>query len=99
MSHYDWLEQNVEAFFASLNIDPSRANKGFIVAHGDKCYSYRYEWEQAGIPFEHGVAIYFLTYLRPYSEESRETKNGWVPVDQWVIDNYERFKPHLNPIE
>jgi hypothetical protein len=71
---------------------------GGIVAHGDKCYSYRSEWESKGIPFEHGVAIYLLTYLRPYSKEVRETSNGWVAPKDWVIANYHKFVNHL-PVE
>lgn len=93
MNHYKWLEMNLEAFTKSLgfphDLRPS------IIAHGDKCYSYKHKWESNGIPFAHGVAIYLLTYWRPYSMEVRETSTGWVPVDQWIVDNYHRFKDHF----
>ena len=91
-SHYYWLEQNLQTFFSRLGI---KEENGIISAHGDKCYSYQDKWEKAGIPFPHGVAIYLLSYLRPYDTEVRETKNGWVKVEDWVIVNYPKFKPHL----
>lgn len=94
MSHYDWLNENLKEFFdgVGINID---YHKGVIVAHGDKCYGYKHAWEQAGIPFEHGVAIYLLTYFNPFADEVRQTDDGWVDVKQWVIDNYPKFKRFL----
>ena len=77
MSHYTWLDEHLPLIFekAGLNFD---INAGIISCQGDKCYSYRSRWEEAGIPFEYGVAIYLMSYLRPYSQEVRDTKNGWV---------------------
>lgn len=98
MSHYDWLNQNFELFCKSAGVDDDE-HRGLIGAHGDKCYGYRHAWEDAGIPFEHGVAIFLLTYVNPYGKEVRETENGWVNVMQWVLDNYSRFKPFLPPVE
>jgi hypothetical protein len=95
VSHYNWLSDNLIPFLKSLDVRGAEHCRGYIVAHGDKCYSYRQAWEEAGIPFEHGVAIYLLTYISPFSSESRETTQGWVKPVDWVIDNYERFKPHL----
>jgi hypothetical protein len=70
-------------------------NAGIIVAHGDKCYSYQDIWDKYGIPFEHGVAVYLLTYMRPWGLESRDTEDGWKPPHEWVIENYDRFKEFL----
>ena len=100
-SHYAWLEENLDAFFISLGMDIERYGnaRGWNIAHGDKCYQYRDRWAQHGIPFPHGVAIYYLTYTSQYGKESRETDNGWVAPCDWVIDNYTRFKPHLKPME
>lgn len=95
-SHYDWLHENLDAFTKSLGLPYEYG--GYISAHGDKCYSYERRWKDAGIHFFHGAAIFLISYIRPYSEEVRETKNGWVPVETWVVENYERFKPHLPPI-
>lgn len=102
-SHYDWLEENLMAFLMAVVNHPDKANKGMIVAHGDKCYSAAEECRKRGVPFVHFVAIYLLTYISPFSSESRETihtatkESEWVPPYKWVLDNYERFKPYLPP--
>jgi hypothetical protein len=99
MNHYQWLDKNLESFWIKVTgktLDESGC-AGIVSAHGDKCYGYRMAWEKAGVPFHHGVAIYFLTYIHPFSGEARETPNGeWVDPKKWVADNYERFKPFLN---
>lgn len=100
VNHYKYCEKHLATFLSSLgiNIDYS----GLIGAHGDKCYSYRSEWEESGIPFPHGVAIYLLSGIRPYSKEVRQTENGWVAPDDWVLENYEGghgFKNHLPPVD
>jgi hypothetical protein len=97
MSHYDWLEEHLEPFLEAVGVHPNHGNNGLIGAHGDKCYGYKHLWEEAGIPFEHGVAIFLLSYVRPYGLEVRDTPDGFVKVDQWVVDNYDRFKEHLPP--
>ena len=96
-NHYHWLERHFSTFTKALGLEYSLT--GLISAHGDKCYSYRVRWENNGIPFFHGVAIYLLTYVFPYSKESRETDNGWVPPVIWVVDNYDRFKEFLPGIK
>jgi hypothetical protein len=98
IDHYKWLEKHLPAFFAKLNLD-WELNAGIIGAHGDKCYSYKPDFEEAGIEFPHGVAIYLITYLRPYSAEVRETDHGWVDTCQWIIDNKDRFLPLLPEID
>jgi hypothetical protein len=95
MNHYKFLEANIETFFKSVGLDKHQ-HIGLIVAAGDKCYGYKSKWETAGIPFEHGVMLYLLTYTNLYEKEVRETSDGWVDVSKWVIDNYMRFKPHLD---
>jgi len=92
-SHYDWLEDHLQKFFEQAGA--KWENNGIIVAHGDKCSSYQTGWEAVGIPFEHGVAIYLLSYISPFNTEVRDTPNGWVPPNRWVVDNYSRFKPLL----
>jgi hypothetical protein len=94
-SHYKWLEIHLPSFFWNCGV-PWQGNEGIITAHGDKCYSYRQKWLQAGIPFEHGVAVYLLTYCLPYSKEVRDTEKGWVAPNDWVEKHYyERFSALL----
>lgn len=64
MNHYDWLDENLPAFFSNLGIDLNKRCAGIITAHGDKCYGYKDYWERNGVPFYHGVAIYLLSYLK-----------------------------------
>lgn len=97
--HYKYLDKHLPAFFKKLGIDMNRNCAGIVSAHGDKCYSYRSQWEKEGIAFPHGVAIYLLSYVNPFANESRETKDGWVDVCQWVIKNKDRFLPLLEPID
>ncbi len=93
-NHYDYLEEHLPNFFDMLGIG-WEGHGGIVLAHGDKAYAYRSEWESFGIPFNHGVAIYLLSYCTPYDREVRETANGWVAPKDWVIANYDRFRCHL----
>lgn len=94
MSHYTWLDANLNEFWVKVfgkDLE-STGCAGIISAHGDKCYQYRDVWSTAGIPFYHGVAIYLLTYTNEL---------GDFPKSQsciWVINNYEKYKPLLNAI-
>lgn len=85
--HYKYLEKHLPSIFEKIDLDFNDYG-GIIRAHGDKTYTFRYIWEKAGIPFEHGSAIYLLTYVPPYNKESRDTKTGWVDPEIWVIENY-----------
>ena len=96
-NHYEYLERVLPDFFESVGLTWD-LYIGIIVAHGDKCYSFRVRFELAGLTFGQGVAIYLLTYCKPFSLESRETKDGWVSPFDWVIDNKDRFL-HLLPEE
>lgn len=94
ISHYNYLEENLQKFFEANGVN-WQYNKGIIVAHGDKCESYKQKWLSADIPFPQGVAIYLIAYNAPFSAEVRDTKNGWVDPGQWVVDNASRFLPTL----
>lgn len=96
-SHYAYLEKHLPDFFRKMGVDWD-TSCGVIRAHGDKAYGYRFEWEQVGIPFPHGVAIYLLSYCRPYSDECREMRKGWVAPKDWVLRSYERFRRYLPPV-
>lgn len=91
MSHYKYLDEHLEAFW--LNVRGRTLEEdwaaGIVSAHGDKGYGYRSDWEQAGIPFEHGMAIYLLTYTDTLGNTPKHESC------QWVIDNYDRFKQFL----
>ena len=97
-SHYDWLDINLPKFLVNLGIDEEEAifeSRGLIRAHGDKCYSYRQQFATAGLKFEHGIAIYLLTYLNPWTKEVRETSDGWVKPIDWILTNKDKFMNYL----
>lgn len=93
-SHYQYLEEVLPQFFKEVGVD-FNANAGIIVAHGDKCYGYKDMWEKGGLHFYYGVAIYLLTYCRPYSKEVRDSSDGWVDPGKWVLANKDRFLKFL----
>jgi hypothetical protein len=97
-NHYDYCDKTLANFWDALGINYHNkfSPEGITTAHGDKCYSYKDIWEKNGISFNHGVAIYLLSYIKPYSTEVRETSNGWVDPCEWVINNYTKFKPFLD---
>lgn len=94
-NHYRWLEKHLPQFFEDIGLS-WKNNQGIISAHGDKGYTYRDLWEKNNIPFNHGIAIYLLSYCDPFWFYCRRThKKEWLPVEQWVIDNYCEFKEYL----
>lgn len=95
-NHYEYCERILPGLFQNLGISyADNGGRGIIVAHGDKCYGYKDDLEDKGIPFNHTAAIYLLTYCRPYSQQVRSTAAGWVDPKEWIIRNYNQFKPHL----
>lgn len=92
-SHYDWLNDHLAEFWLKA-FGQSLSDSGFggvIGAHGDKAYGYRSDWEAEGIPFPHGVALYFMTYSKRMDRPKHESK-------EWVIENYPKYKPILPEI-
>lgn len=98
--HYHYLEIALPDFFEKVGVRGGwAANQGIIGAHGDKCSQYKQYWEENGLHFYHGVAIYLLSYCPPFADEVRETKDGWVNPRDWVFDQRERFLPFLPDVE
>lgn len=86
-SHYTYLDAMLEPFWnqAFSQTPDEMYCAGIVGAHGDKCYSYRDQWEKEGIPFHVGALLYLLTYTKAF--EDNEKSNSC----QWVIDNYYRY--------
>lgn len=97
LSHYAWLHKHLLQFLLNLGVEEylAKCGLGMISSHGDKVYGYREQFKKAGLPFNYGVAIYLLTYMHPWSDEVRETKNGWVAPCDWVVANKDRFLPFI----
>lgn len=92
--HYTWLELNLPSFFKSVGLNPEYAS-GSIGSSGDKCYGAIHKFEEAGLHFYHGVAIYIILGFSPFSEKVRNTENGWVDPFQWIVENKDQFTPYL----
>lgn len=98
MNHYKWLESNLPVFFKNIGIDFTYYNS-LITADGDKCAMHESFFEENGLHYCHGVAIYLLLSFQPYSEQVRDTPQGWVNPFVWIVQNKEQFLPHLPPVE
>jgi len=82
-SHYNWLNKWFQTILENIEVPDPVFWMGLITAYGDKCYSYKSEWNKHGIPFPHGVALYLLTHIPPWEEQVRQTKDGWVSAEKW----------------
>ncbi len=63
-------------------------NPALSSIHADKARQYREYWEENGVPFLHGAFVYIMSYTKPYLDFSRETENGWVRPEEWVVKFY-----------
>lgn len=77
-----------------MGVDKSWATS-LVTAHGDKCYSVESVFKLNGLTFSQGAAIYILTHVYPFSDEVRDTENGWVDPFEWIIRNKDRFLKYL----
>lgn len=92
MNHYQFLDKHFKTFAEACGAE-TWCTDGVISAHGDKGYCYKSQWEEAGIPFYHGMMLYLLARLRPFCGTFEQPK-----VCEWVIENYPKFRAFM-PIE
>lgn len=92
--HYDYLEFVVDEFWELVfgKITSEMHCAGIIGAHGDKGYGYKTDWEEANIPFNHGILLFLLTYTKVMDKKKYESC-------QWVIDNYPKYLPMIKEAE
>ena len=65
---------------------------GIVGAHGDKAHGYKRQWEKAGVPFNHGVLLFLLTYTSEMDRDKCESC-------QFVIDKYQHYLPMIQQAE
>ena len=91
--HYLWMEHCLTPFM--VTVCPDRLVGGsakiLIIAHGDKGYGYRQAWQDAGVPFAHGMALLMLCFVAYRDELPR--------ADTWVIEQYPAYRERLLAIE
>ena len=93
-SHYDYLEANLEQFAKDAGAQCAENLSSLIVADGDKCYQYKRQWENGGVPFYHGTALYIISRLPPFES----TIDRWK-MNEWIISVYPTMKQFLPAIE
>lgn len=86
--HYKFIEKYGKVFAQELGNPQITDVNDMAVADGDKCYSYKNQWWEAGIPFALGVMIYLISKYKPYSEQVRNTDHGWVAPVDWVVSTW-----------
>lgn len=94
-SHYDYLQVMLEPFW-KLVFDKTPSEMwcgGIVSAHGDKCYSYRSDWEKAGISFQHGALLYLLTYTKELGDRPKHESM------EWVTENYPKYLDQIHQAE
>jgi len=94
-SHYDYCDAMLEKFWLKVfhKTPDEMWCSGITGSHGDKCYSYKRDWEEAGIEFHHGVLLFLLTYTQALGDTPKHESC------QWVIDNYPLYKPMIDDVE
>lgn len=95
-SHYDYLNEVLPAFWLK-HFEKSMSDMwcgGIIGAHGDKGSCHKTEWEKVGIPYQHGMILFLLSYTKEYPED----RPSWEKSD-WVIENYPHFKRTIEEAE
>jgi hypothetical protein len=90
--HYKFVEKVGKIFAEKLNRRNIKNISDTLVAHGDKAYGYKDDWDEHDIPFCYGVIVYLLSYEQPYSSSVRSTPDGWVPPGEWVIGVFEDLR-------
>ncbi len=94
-SHYDYLKLILNDFWKL--VFGKTANEmfcgGIITSHGDKGYGYEDMWKKAGIPFRRGMMLFLLSYTKEFGDRPKHE------TDQWVIENYPKYLPHLEAAE
>ena len=90
--NYDKLNRDFPIFLKNIGKENQvQYAESIIICDSDKCTQYKEVWERHGIPFEHGVMVYLITKMKPYSDEARKT----ISASNFVIKYYEHFKKFM----
>jgi hypothetical protein len=93
-SHFNWLEKNLPSFWVKVfgRTLSETGSENIISKHASECFKYKSKWERAGIPLQHGAALYLLTYTPQFGNTEKQFSC------MWVINNYDRYKDFLAPM-
>jgi hypothetical protein len=98
VNHYKWLDKHLQSIFDQIGLKDAG---GIASAHGDKFYSYKDMFEEAGLHFAQGVAIGLISYEPPYSSELRmyDRDGEWINFGVWFRINHLRFLKYLPDVD
>lgn len=90
-SLYNWLKNHFPLFWLKAFGEPISDDhfKKLVSDNWGECDKFSAQWEQHGIPFYHGFAIFLLTTTSIFGE----TKKQFACM--WVINSYPRFAPYM----
>lgn len=91
--HYLWMKRHLGAFLKAATGESALASgvSSLISAHGDKGYCYRNAWDEAGIPFAHGMALLMLVFV--------EHRDQLTRAEDWVIEQYPSYRKTLEQVD
>lgn len=94
-THYWYLDEMLESFWKEVfgKAASEMFCGGMVSAHGDKAYSYKQEWKEAGINFYRGSLLYLLTYTKELGDTPKHESG------KWVIDNYYKYLLAIQRVE
>jgi hypothetical protein len=93
-----WIDDNFWDFLKELGIHKSMFEKyeRIIYSKIDLANHYKETFRRDEIPFYHGVCLFLLTYIPPWSAESGDIGDGiYIKVEDWIKSNYDFFKDKL----
>lgn len=64
-----------------------------LTAHGDKARQYKWIGDENNIPYGKILLTYLLSHEYPYSNSVRNTENGWVSVEDWLLEKTTKEGP------
>jgi hypothetical protein len=96
---YAWLEDAMPKILFNLGKPPEvwlyASNSARLYAH--ICHDFRFPWENNDIPFNHGIALFLLSFFEPWLSNSHDAETGEYDPQMWVLANYNRFKEYFPP--
>ena len=96
-AHYNYVETVSEEFSTKLSLNYNIHLS--LSAHGDKARQYKDIAENLGIPYGKLLLVYLLSYESGWSNQVRETENGWVSIEDWLIEKLTKDQKIIEVLE
>lgn len=81
---YHYVEKVSEQFSKTLGLkSPIHLS---LTAHGDKARQYKNIAQELNVPYGKLLLVYLLSYEYGWLDQVRQTENGWVPIEDWLVE-------------